>query len=148
MVTDVDAFGATADGKAISIFARSRSVPGRNVAAAPSPATDATFALEFIRTVSVRPAVPPTLVALSVATTLITRSVCCTFALTSNELTCQMTGAVVCAPAYAQTQSNRRRERNVFIFVVFFVLLCGSNSRRAAPQLGDTADHERQLFEP
>src|ERR1043165_8173035 len=147
MVTDVDAFGATADGKAISIFARSRSVLGRNVAAAPATATDATFALEFIRTVSVRPAVPPTLVALSVATTLITRSVCCTFALTSNELTCQMTGAVVCAPAYAQTQSNRRSERNVFIFVVIFVLLCGSNSRRAAHQLISETDRLQEFPE-
>src|ERR1043166_2577209 len=142
MVTDVDAFGATADGKAISIFARSRSVLGRNVPAAPATPTDATFPLHFIRTVSVRPALPPMLVALSVATTLITRSVCCTFALTSNELTCQMTGAVVCASSYAQTQSNRRSERNVFIFVVIFVLLCGSNSRRAAHQLVEIADHE------
>src|SRR5689334_10652947 len=115
-VTDVDELGATDDGKAISIFCSSlRSVPGRNPVAAPPTATDATFAFACKRTVSVRPALPPTFVAFSVATTFTTRSACCTFALTSNEVTCQMTGAGVCAPACAQTQSNSSSDRNVFI---------------------------------
>ena len=63
------------------------SVPGRNVAAAPATATDFTLAFEFRRTVSVRPALLPTFVAFSEAMTLSVRSACCTFALTSYEVT-------------------------------------------------------------
>ena len=116
-VTDVDAFGATGDGNVISTRCRSPlvSVPGRNVAAAPATATDFTLAFAFRRTVSVRPVLPPTFVAFNEATTFSTRSACCTFALTSYKVTCQMTGAAVCASTRAQTHNNRSKERSVFI---------------------------------
>src|SRR5689334_7680438 len=80
-VTVIDPPGATADGKDISMRCNSPrvSVPGRNVAAAPLTATDATFAFALSRAVNVRPGLPPTFVAFSVATTFSVRSVCCTF---------------------------------------------------------------------
>jgi hypothetical protein len=123
-VTEVDALGPTADGNAISTRFRSPLVSGlsRNVEAAPATATDFTLDFEFKRTVSVRPELPPTFVAFSEATTLSTRSACCTFALTSNEVTCQITGAVVCASTPAQTHNNRSKERNVFIMKRNFVV--------------------------
>ena len=115
--TDVEPFGATGDGNKISIVCSSGLVSalGRCVAAAPLTATDFTLAFEFKRTVNVLPALPPTFVAFNVATTLSMRSACCTFAETSNKVTCQITGAAVCAAEYAQTQSNMTNERNVFI---------------------------------
>ena len=85
--------GATCAGNEISIFCRSPrgSVPGLKLAVAPPTVTDFTLAFELSRTVIVRPGPLPTFVAATVATAFSTRSFCCTLALISNEVTCQIT---------------------------------------------------------
>src|SRR6185503_4728069 len=129
--TVTPAFGATAAGKVISTRCRSPrgSCPGLKLAAALPTVTDFTLALELRRSVSVRPGPLPTFVALMVATPLSERSAGCTFALTSNELTCQMTVAGACAPACVTRQRMSASKRSV--------LIVGLN------QKSTNADHQR-----
>src|SRR4051794_32915614 len=92
------------------------SCPGLKLAAAPPTVTDFTLALALRRRVRVRPDPLPMFVALIVATPLSERSACWTFALTSNELICQITLAGgACAAACIARHSMSASKRSVFI---------------------------------
>jgi hypothetical protein len=115
------ALGATDDGKAISNFCTSAldSAVCRKFAGAPATVTDFMLAFEFNLTVSVRPGPFPTLVALSVAVTPMSRCSGWTLTFRSNELTCQITVVVVWPRIAAGAWSNNKRSvQTIIVFIL------------------------------